>query len=237
MAVSEKVHSKMGPRSVPRIGLIVPSSNTVMEADFQRAFRDRATIHTARMFLPDPVTGDDELRMIDEFSGLAARDVGSTQPDIVVFGCTSAGALRGPGSDAVLCGQLSRIAGAPVIGVFDAISASLRKLGCQRVAVLTPYVDELNDIIVKGMAPEGFDITIKGMGLADNEAIGRVEPSEILEFVLANTPPDADAVAVPCTNFRSFEVRDDLARRLGCPVISANSSVIAVVDERLGKGR
>jgi maleate isomerase len=217
----------------PRIGLMIPSSNTVMEADFQRVFGGRATIHTARMFLPDPVTADDELRMLDEFAAPAARDVGSVEPQVVVFGCTSAGALRGAESDARLRDELATAADAPVIGVFDTIGLSLERLGCRRVAVVTPYVDELNDVIVKGMEAQGFDVTIAGMGLADNIAIGRVEPAEILEFVVANTPDDAEAVAIPCTNFRSFEVREELQQRLGRPVVTANSSVVEAVEERL----
>ena len=41
-----------------RVGLIVPSSNTVAEVDFYRHLPAGATLHTARMFLDD-VTPED----------------------------------------------------------------------------------------------------------------------------------------------------------------------------------
>ena len=45
--------------------------------------------------------------MLDEFALPAARDLGTARPDVVVFGCTSAGALRGNDYDAQLCERIS----------------------------------------------------------------------------------------------------------------------------------
>lgn len=221
--------------STHRIGLIVPSSNTVMEPDFQRAFDGVATVHTARMYLPDPYSADDELRMIDEFAADAARDIGTLQPDLVVFGCTSAGALRGPTYDAELRDQLSEKTSCPMVGVLDTIGEALKARGGARIAVPTPYTDELNQAIARSLTADGFDVaSIVGMGLQRNVDVGRVSAADIVDFVVANTPDDADAIAVPCTNFRAYEVHEQIAEKLGRPVVTANSSVIEAVRARLG---
>jgi len=75
-----------------RIGLIVPSSNTVMEPDFHRQIGRTAIVSTTRIFLED-VTREEELRMLDNDLPNAAELIRTTAPDVVIFGCTSAGAL------------------------------------------------------------------------------------------------------------------------------------------------
>jgi maleate isomerase len=45
-----------------RIGLLVPSSNSVMEVDFYKGLPEGATVHTGRMFMED-TTPEGESRM------------------------------------------------------------------------------------------------------------------------------------------------------------------------------
>src|SRR5258708_29772575 len=75
-----------------RIGLIVPSSNTVMEPDFHRQLDASGFVSTTRILLED-VTREAEIRMLEEDLPQAIRRIGTSAPDVVVFGCTSAGAL------------------------------------------------------------------------------------------------------------------------------------------------
>src|SRR5262249_57501658 len=83
-------------RSVPvRVGAIVPSSNTVVEADFLRALRPGITFHAARMFLAK-TTAEAERRMIHDHVPIAVSDLATLRPHVVVFACTSGGAVFGP---------------------------------------------------------------------------------------------------------------------------------------------
>jgi maleate isomerase len=75
-----------------RIGLIVPSSNTVMEPDFHQQMGRTAIISTTRIFLEE-VTREEELRMLHNDLPKATELIRTTAPDVVIFGCTSAGAL------------------------------------------------------------------------------------------------------------------------------------------------
>ena len=75
-----------------RVGLIVPSSNTVMEPDFHQQIGRTAIVSTTRIFLEE-VTREEELRMLDNDLPKAAELIRTTAPDLVIFGCTSAGAL------------------------------------------------------------------------------------------------------------------------------------------------
>ena len=74
------------------VALIVPASNTVMEPDFHRHAEATWTISTWRIFL-EAVTRDAEVRMMREELTETLRRIQTTAPDLVVFGCTSAGSL------------------------------------------------------------------------------------------------------------------------------------------------
>lgn len=220
-----------------RIGLLVPSSNTVMEPDLQGAFLGMATVHAARMYLPDPYTVEDELRMIDDHVEAASRDIATTEPDLIVFGCTSAAALRGPGYDQDLCKRLALKTRRPIVSILDTITKCLRRCDVVNIGVVTPYPDQLNAAIRRTLVQDGFSIScIAGMGLRKNADVGRIKPAEIVDFVTSNTPTDVEAVAVPCTNLRAYEVRHEIAEALGKPVVTANSSVIDDVRQRLWPG-
>jgi len=78
------------PSSHFRVGLIVPSSNTVMESDFHRLLGAGCAISTSRVYL-EQVTRDAEQAMIDDDLPKALRLIKTTDPHLIVFGCTSAG--------------------------------------------------------------------------------------------------------------------------------------------------
>ena len=113
----------MSEQRAVRIGLLIPSSNTMMEVDFVRGLPPHATLHTARMFMED-TTAAGESRMLDEFSMGAARDIATARPDVVVFGCTSAGALRGDAYDSELCARISAVTSAPTLSTIQAVRSA-----------------------------------------------------------------------------------------------------------------
>ena len=129
-----------------RIGLIVPSSNTVAEVDFYRRLPEGATLHTARMYLED-VTADAEVTMLDEHLPRAVADIATTRPDVVVFACTSAGALRGNAAEQALIDSISGQTIAPTVSVAAAVRTAIESRGARRIGVITPYVTRLNDKI------------------------------------------------------------------------------------------
>ncbi len=117
-----------------RIGLIVPSSNTVMEVDLYRRLPDRFQLHTARMFLEE-TTPEGEAVMLDDHVMPAARDLGTARPHAVVFGCTSAGALRGDAYDVELCARISAVTGAETISTIASVRDAIARRGAGRIGV------------------------------------------------------------------------------------------------------
>ncbi|CAM04141.1 maleate isomerase [Saccharopolyspora erythraea NRRL 2338] len=219
-----------------RVGLMIPSSNTMMEADFTRGLPDGMTLHTARMYMRD-TTRQGEERMLDEFALPAARDLGTVSPDVVVFGCTSAGALRGSDYDARLCAQISEVAGAPAISTIQSVRHAIRATGARRIGVVTPYVDELNAKIKSSIEDDGIEVVrIAGLGITENFTIAQVPRDTIVEFTVATlSDVDVDLVFASCTNFGAMAAIPGITRALGLPVVTSNQAVLAATVASAGQ--
>jgi maleate isomerase len=217
-----------------RLGLLVPSSNTVLEPDLYRGLPPSCTLHTARMYLED-VTVEAEARMLDEHTLPAARQLATARPDAVVFGCTSAGALRGNAYDAELCDRISQITGVPTVSVIRAAREALRAANARRIVVVTPYIDELNQRVRTSMEEDGIEVLrIMGLGIVQNSQIALVESAEILGLAAAAvdglTP---DALFVSCTNFPAVSCLPSLRGKFPFPVITSNQAVLEAAIARL----
>ena len=120
-----------------RVGVIVPSPNTTVEADFMRALPANVTVHAARMFLAE-TTADAERRMIYDHVPIAVTDLATLRPHVVAFACTSAGAVLGADGEAALIANIARETGAFVVSTNNAVGKAIETLGRKRIALLHP---------------------------------------------------------------------------------------------------
>ena len=218
-----------------RLGLLLPSSGTVQEVDFYRRAPPHITVHAARMRLPS-TTEADEVRMLDAHVLPAASDLATMRPDVVVFSCTSAGALRGRDYEARLCREIAETAAAPVVSTMEACRDALGRLGVRSVAVVTPYPESLTEPIQTGLEADGLAVPVaRGLGLTDSLDIAAVTPEAITRFAVETfRRGPADAVFVACCTFRAFDARDSIATALGVPVVTSNQAALEAAIRVLG---
>jgi maleate isomerase len=218
-----------------RIGLIIPSSNTVAEVDFYRRLPASATLHTARMHLRE-TTPEAEAVMIDEHLSPAIADLASARPDVVVFGCTSAGALRGNAYEAELVSRIAAETGAETVSVAASVRRAIKARQACRVGVVTPYVDELNEKIRESLEADGLEVAaIHGLAITENFAIAEMAPERITEFAVeCFEGSEIDLLFASCTNFRAVEAREQIERALGVPAVTSNQAALEVVLDHIG---
>lgn len=234
------------PRSEPpaggtrrRVGLLVPSSNTVMEVDLYRRLPPGFTLHTGRMYL-ESTTPEGESRMLDDHVMPAARDVGTARPHAILFGCTSAGALRGNEYDEELCRRIAADTGADVLSVISSVREAIRTRHAGRIGVITPYVDSLNEKIRASLeADDGVEVVdIRGLGISDNFAIAEVHPEKIAAFAAETFDGRAiDLLFASCTNLRALDAMGAIHEALGVSVVTSNSAAIEALYRWAGLGR
>jgi maleate isomerase len=214
------------------IALIVPASNTVMEPDFHRNADPTWAISTWRIFL-ESVTRDAEVHMMHEELPRVVTLIETTTPHLVVFGCTSAGSLGGLTRDREVTERIERDTGAKAATVIGSMVRQLRAVSPEKVAVFTPYREELTHSVADCIAEAGYEVVAaEGMGIVDNREIGNVTPQEIIVFVRSHMAGvETDCVFLSCTNWRAIEAIEPLALELGLPVTSSNHATLESVRE------
>jgi len=206
-----------------RVGLMIPSANTVMEPDFYRNVPADWTVHTSRMHLVDTTVAG-ESRMLDEYALPAALALATARPHVIVFGCTSAGSLRGNEYEDGLIDEISSRTGIQTLSVMRCVREGLRRLGAERIAVITPYVEELNERIRASLEADGFEVVrIRGLQIVPALDLAKVPVKRILDLAYETLQGLApDALFVSCTNFPGMSALPDLRRELDFPVTSSN---------------
>jgi maleate isomerase len=220
------------PSNYFRVGLIVPSSNTVMEPDFHRELGAGCAISTSRVFL-EQVTREAEQAMIDDDLPKALTLIKTTDPHVVVFGCTSAGSLGGLESDASIARRIEQLTGVRALTVVGSVVEQLNAIRPRKVAVFTPYREELTRTVSECVRQAGYQLgTVAGMGILANREIGQVAPDEIVEFVASRlADASADCIFLSCTNWRAIDAIAAVKARFGVPVITSNQATIEAVRQ------
>jgi maleate isomerase len=202
-----------------RIGLFVPSSNTTIEPEFYRALPPHVTLHVARLYLTQIAT--DSIENVVRDIEVQARNLASADVDVIVLGATAPSFLKGLGYDREVTQRIENASGKPATTTSTALVQALGKLGVTRVALGAAYDDRVNGIAKDFLEASGIEVVnAKGLGLVDNLVVGRLDDSSALELAREIDRPEAEAIVLACTNWKTMGVLEQLEQELGKPVLS-----------------
>ena len=202
-----------------RIGLLVPSSNTTVEPEFYRALPQNVTLHVARLFLTQ-ITPEAILNMVQDLE-TQSRNLASADVDVIVLGATAPSFLKGLGYDRDVIKRIEAASGKRATTTSTALIEALQYLGVSRVVLGSAYDDKVNAIARKFLEASGVEVVAAhGLGMVDNLAVGRLDTSSAYELTRKIDRPDAEAVVLACTNWKTMGAIEALERELGKPVVS-----------------
>jgi maleate isomerase len=209
-----------------RIGMITPSSNTALEpitSQITAAFqRDAFTIHYSRFVVkmislePNSLSQFTHGLMVD-----AARLLADGNMDVIAWNGTY-GAWRGIADDRAMCDAITRATGAPATTSTLAQIDAFRALGVKSYGLAVPYADQIRQAIVETYGNAGFHcVRSAGLGISINTAFAEVDDTAIRDLIRQADHPDAEAIAIVCTNFPAAYVVDEMERELGKPIFDS----------------
>ena len=210
-----------------RIGLILPSLNTVMEPELALMAPPGVATHASRLLLAGSQTPE-SYRAMARGARRAAEELASAEVDVVAYGCT-VGSIGEEGREVVA--EVAEASGAPVVTTFGAVLDALRALGVGRVSVATPYVDAINEVEREHLETAGVAVAaIEGLGMGGTtetrRAIGHQSPRAVYALARRVDRPEAEAIFISCTNMATAEILAPLERDLGKPVVSSNAATL-----------
>ena len=214
------------PASPLRLGMLTPSSNTVLEPMLSRMTAERSdiTVHYSRFRVTEIALSQAALGQF-AFDGMvaAAELLSHARMATIAWNGTSA-AWMGFRQDEELCERIEAATGIPATSSVLAFREAFRTLGLKRIGLVTPYTDDVEARIAANWEAEGFPCTAdRHLGLSDNYSFAEVGESRIATMVRETAKDGCDAVAIVCTNMRGAVVAPALERELGLPVLDSIS--------------
>lgn len=229
-----------------RIGQIVPSSNTTMETEIpallrarESLFPERFTFHSSRMRMKK-VTKE-ELAAMDADSDRCALELSDACVDVLGYACLVAIMSMGRGYHRVSEERLHRRtvengAPAPVVTSAGALVHGLAALGARKIAMVTPYVKPLTELVVDYIGSEGIEVRdCISLEIADNLVVGARDPLALVEISKRLDTAGVDAVVLSaCVQMPSLASIQPVEERVGLPVVSAAVCTAYQMLGRLG---
>jgi maleate isomerase len=218
--------------SKAKIGLLLPSANTIMEGEFNALKPDGVSVHAARMLIRFP--NIEELAKMAEETEKATELISTAKPSIIAFGCTTGSVLNGLGWDEKLISRIQKIAKVHATTTATAVIRAFKELEIHKIAVVTPYIEELNKLEKDFFEDSGITVLeIRGIDLGGEE-MEMLTLEKIADHARAVNRSDADAVFLSCTNLKALPIVEQLEKELGKYVFSSNIATYWDVMRRLG---
>ncbi len=221
-----------------RIGLIVPSTNTTCEADFQMAAPPHVTIHGQRMWITNDAAGEAGMERMNAEIESGARYLATAKVALIAYGCTTGSFYKGPGWDAEMLVALEREGGVPAVATSPSVVQALQSYGAKKISVASPYPAWNNTKLRAYLEAVGFEVlNVEGDPLAaktGNQGINDQDPARVVEFAASICDPEADALFCSCTAWRSMEAAEALEQRTGKPVVTSNQAMVWAAFRKLG---
>ena len=218
------LESDLGARA--NIGLIVLATDCTLETEWRHLIDlPGVTVHTARM--PAAIRpGPDGLADLADHIGPAARLlVPGLELDVIAFGCTSATTVLGERNIREILQGVRP--GTPFTTPITAVLTALQGLGSGRIAMVTPYGAETNEVEVRYMREAGIEVcNLVTFGAVDDVVAARIDARTLRTAVLAAAEAkEAEAIFVSCTSLRCARLIPTLEMVVGRPVISSNQAL------------
>lgn len=215
-----------GLTSRAALGLIVLSIDQTMEYEWRRIVDlPGVTFFESRIPCPPDITPALLMEMQKDIAAGTALLLPGLDLQVVAFGCTSGTIVIG---EQEVFAQIRRVRpGVACTTPITAAMAGLAALGARRIALLTPYVESVNNLFKAHIEAQGVEISrIATFNHAVDAEVARIDAETLKRAILKlGAAPDVDAVFVSCTSLRMCDHTREIEQLLGKPVLASNSAM------------
>ena len=206
-----------------RIGLMVPSTVTTMDQEFNRLVPEGVSVHVTRLF--HTTSSFEGLASLIDNIERAAEELATARVDVIVFGCTSGGLIKGKKYEEEIRNKIEKASGGiPAVTVIGSVIDALNTLKIKKLVVATPYIPEVYKVEKEFLENMGLGVAgIDGLGIEDSETITHEYPASSYKLAksLFLKHSQADGIFISCTNFRTIEIIDKLEKDTNIPVVTS----------------
>lgn len=213
-----------------KFGVIIPSTNTIVEPDFYEMTVPGVTPHMSRIHIRDQNLSSDEafeqlLEQIRVEIAYAVERVMTCEPDYMVMGMSAETFWDGLEGNRQFIQNIKDLSGLEVATGAEACEKALNAFGAKRIGVVTPYQPIGDKNVVRFFNDIGFEVVnIKGLKCPTAVAIAHVTEDKLRESLIEVDGEDVDAIVQCGTNLSMVRLADEAERWLKKPVIAINAA-------------
>jgi arylmalonate decarboxylase len=207
---------------IRHFGVLIPSTNTTVEMEC-RLLPPAYQAHIGRLMTSTP--GQTFSPSRDEDIDHQSRLLGTAKVELVILAQTSA-SLFADDYDEEVTKRMSAGAGVPAITSAQAVGRALRALRAQRIAIVSPYSDAVNERAARYFETKhGLKtVTLEGFGATDSYAIGQLGPENARDAFARINRPEIEAFVVPGGNFPTMSSIAGWEQEFDKPVVTTNQA-------------
>jgi maleate cis-trans isomerase len=227
--VERRPDEKLLPAARARIGMIIPSVNSMTEPQFNHFAPPGLGVHVARA----RVAGEWKrpLAVMAEEIATSAKLLADVAPDLIVFHCTDTSMTQGPHGEGRILEIIKDATGIEALATSRLVLEALQALGLRRLLLLSPY--KSNQAVIDYLGATGFAVVHDvALGLKSLE-FAAVTPREWAELARKHDRSDTDGIFLSCTNTTQIEAVAEIEDALGKPVVNSNQAVLWGCVKRL----
>lgn len=212
------------------IGMLTPSSNTVLEpymCAILHGLLPEVTAHFQRFTVKEISLDDKAMAQFNNASLIvAAKTLNDARMDVIAWAGTAAG-WRGFDVDRELCAEITEVTGAPATTSVLALNEILDRTNVRRLGLVTPYLDEVQKQIVANYAAAGHEVTTeRHLGDRGNFSFSEYDEETIAQMIRDVARDKPEAIIVLCTNFRGAPLVEEIEKEIGIPVYDSVSATV-----------
>jgi maleate isomerase len=211
------------------IGMLTPSSNTVLEPVTARILKaiPHASAHFGRFRVTEIALSDRALAQFATEELLrAASLLADARCQVIAWNGTSSGWL-GFEADHVLCREIETATGARACTSVLALNEALAVTEARRIGLVTPYLPQVQERIIATYAGIGITVVAEShLGLSENFGFSEVDEATIEAGIRRVAEARPDAIAVFCTNLRGAPLAERLEAALGIPIYDTVATAV-----------
>lgn len=218
-----------------RLGMLLPTNNTVLEPEAALWAPPGVTAHATRMVSSRTGHGSVEgLRHLVTHVDRALDEFAITGVDAVLYGCLSTSLVHDDWED-TFSRKAAETANVPAATAFGAVVAALESVAARRIAVLCPYGKEIQALVAPAFGRQGFEVAaLYSLEVTGLRAVCNVDPLELYRAARRLELEGADALVILATDLPTFPILNDLRAALTVPVVATNQALLWRAGQLVG---
>ena len=216
------------PRT-PRLGVLTPSSNTALEplTSALAACIPGCSAHFSRFKVTEIALSTQALGQFDDSQILTAAELlADAKVDVIGWSGTSSGWL-GFDADRRLVERIRERTGIVATTAVLALNELLALRGVKRLALVTPYTEDVQQKIVENYRRIGIEVVAeRHLGIRVNHDFGEVAPDRLLDLMREVATAKPEAITTFCTNLHAAPLAEAIEAETGIALLDTVSTTV-----------